>query len=459
MKTRHHITSIKNRITQRRRNLKIQGVVEGVKEGWKMVHIWGAPYERGYAHGALLHKELTEVFRIFPFVVEKEFKTSYEEYLNTSNQYIYPIVKDKFPEFYEELRGIAQGYKRGNTSSVVTIKRLIAWNAYMSLFSLYKEGGSERCSAFISTSNGNIVMAHNTHTDFVSGALFNIILRITPQKDSSSRGSSFRMQTAAGLISSITDWFICSNGLIGCETTISAINYRPTFGENGYPLFCRIRQAMQYAQTLDDMTETLLDRNAGDYACSWLFGDTRTGEIMRFEIGHKIHSIERTTNGIFYGMNSAVDWNLRELETNDMGANDMATSSGSRSYRLYSLLNPVGKTFNAPTPIDAKYAKRIMGDHYDEYVGKTKKGHRSICRHTELESTPIGSRHAHYPFGTIDAKVVTTKMAEKMEFWGLWGSGCGHRDFHAADFVQSHPEYKEYANFLPNLPNRKWAVV
>ena len=63
------------------------------------------------------------------------------------------------------------------------------------------------------------------------------------------------MQTSAGLISSSSDWFLVENGIIGCETTISDINYKPIFGS---PYFCRIRDTMQYANSLDECKDILL---------------------------------------------------------------------------------------------------------------------------------------------------------------------------------------------------------
>jgi hypothetical protein len=425
----------------------ICGKIEGKRGGWIMIRIWGEAYDRGYAHGRLLHKELANVVRIFPFVVKKDLNTSFVNYLETSNQYILPIIKDRYKEYYEELRGIVDGYNSIHKSSI-TINWLIAWNAYMSLYSLYKEGGSERCSAFIacgdSTDNGDIVMAHNTHSDFVSGAVFNIIMMIVPPEG---KGGAFRMQTAPGLISSITDWFVCANGLIGCETTISDINYRPEFGS---PLFCRIRDVMQYANSLDDMVSILLKDNAGDYACSWLFGDIGTNEIMRFEIGLRQHSVERTNNGILYGMNSAVDYALRNLETNDNDADSLANSNGSRSYRLHYLL-----TNKYKGKINVENAKKIMADHYDEYTNINIMGSRSICKHMELDPHKGWDRQSFYPFGCVDGKVLNTKMAKNMHFVGRWGSCCG-RIFKGSDFVKLHPKYAEYKEYLPDFSKEAW---
>jgi hypothetical protein len=449
MKTYYKTAHNSNNKTRKHSRISLSGKVEGKRGGWIKICIWGGAYERGYAHGRLLHRELSRVVQIFPFVVKKELNASFSNYLETSNQYLLPIVRDHYPEYYEEMRGIVDGYRSTShkKSASIDIHWIIAWNAYMSLYSLYKEGGSERCSAFIacgdSTEKGDMIMAHNTHSDYVSGGVFNIIMTIVP---SDGKGGAFRMQTAPGLISSITDWFVCANGLIGCETTISNIKYRPQFGS---PLFCRIRDVMQYANSLDDMMEILLKWNAGDYASSWLFGDIRTNEIMRFEIGLKQHSVERTNNGVFYGMNSAVDYALRNLETTDNGGDDLNNSSGSRSYRLYHLL-----TEKYGGKLNMENAKKIMADHYDETKNANVMGSRGICRHTELDQSTMG-RRAYYPFGCTDGKVINSKMAKEMHFVGRWGSCCG-RVFKGSDFVKMHPMYKEYKEYLPDFPKETW---
>ena len=55
---------------------------------------------------------------------------------------------------------------------------------------------------------------------------------------------------------------------------------------------------MQYGNNFNDYEKMLLDGNSGDYANSWLFGDTNTNEILRIELGLKYHNIERTKNGV-----------------------------------------------------------------------------------------------------------------------------------------------------------------
>jgi hypothetical protein len=418
---------------------KLQGQIIDRKEGWIVLKIYGDAYERGFAHGHLLKNELKQVLHIFPFLVKQNLHVRLNHYVNECNKQIKPTMKRDFAEFYEEIRGISEGAKSAGVTCSVDF--LIAWNSYVSMFGYFKKGGSEKCSAFIacgdSTEHGDMIMAHNTHTDFVDGQTANIVLYISP-----ANGSPFVMQTAPGYIASITDFFICSSGIIGCETTITQMNYKPVFGA---PYFCRIRKAMQYGKTLDDYVNFMLENNAGDYACSWLLGDINTNEIMLFDLGME-HNIRRTKNGVFYGMNSAIDFKFRSEQTTDKGIYDMSTSTGARNFRLNHLLNEkyYGK-------INMDIGKRILADHYDVHLNQTRIGTRTICKHLEAD-------HNYYPFGCVDGKVINTAMAKKLEFWGRFGSACG-REFLVKPFIKQHPEYKEWSNYLVDFPTTEWTRI
>jgi dsDNA-binding SOS-regulon protein len=426
----------------------VQGKLISEKEGWKVIEVRGEPYEMGYAHGYILADELREILELLPFIVKEELKIPFSHYLAKSRLLITPIIKSKYPDIYQELKGISAGAR--DKKIHVSVDFLISWNAYMSLYSLFENinkrerKANQRCSAFIATGSatekGDIVMAHNTHSTFTEGQFMNIIMYLKPNT-----GFPFVMQTSPGFISSISDWFVCESGIIGCETTIAYTNYIPSFGN---PVFCRIRQAMQYANSLDEYVEIMLDGNSGDYACSWQFGNVNTGEIMLFEIGLEKYSIQRTMNGVYYGMNSAIDWALRKKETDNVEIFNSKTSTGSRNFRLNYLLNDkyYGK-------INTENAKTILADHYDMFLGKSQMNHRSICIHYEQDH-PVDNEKVQ-PNGCIDGKVVNTIMAKKMEFIGKFGSSC-NRIFNKNEFIKKHPEYKNFHPFMRDFPTRKW---
>jgi hypothetical protein len=440
--------------TTLKRNRHSQPTIHN-KHGWKIISVRGSPKTRGITHGKLLYKELRQVVRYLPFLVKVEFNTTITEYINRCSTLFHQLLKTKYQEYYEELEGIHIGAKSKGVD--ITVDMLISWNAFLSMYGEYKKGSSEnvndatpvaRCSAFIatgtSTEKGDIVMAHNTHCNYALATLSNIIIYAYPDK-----GHSFCMQTCAGLLCSSMDWFVCDNGMVGCETTIFGIKYKPKFGA---PYFCRIRDCMQYRDSLDDYAETMMHNNSGDYACSWLFGDTRTGEIMLFELGLKRHSIQKTKDGAFYGMNSAMDDTLRRLETTDTFHDNIQNSMGARSARLEHLLFTEYKG-----KINLTNAKRILADHYDVFLDRTHRGIRTICKHTDLAKDTM-MKKPYYPHGAIDGKVINSEMAKRMSFYGKFGSSCD-REFNKGKYLAKHPEYAEWREYLKNMPNKPWTQI
>lgn len=459
-----HITKTRHRRKTRKTTKcgrKINGHIIAKKEGWIIAQIHGEPYERGFAHGYLLHKELVNIDKLLKFTIRNQYgkNTDYAKYSAACSKYIVPVLLRDFPEYYAEIEGISAGAKSAGVS--ISVKLLIEWNATSSMYSYFMDGDSskesQRCSAFIATGDatkkGDIVMAHNTHCDFPLAATFNIVLYVKP-----ATGMQFVMQTAAGLVMSMTDWFICGSGIIGCETTMSEIKYKPQFG---YPHFCRIRKAMQYGKTLDDYVAIMKDHNAGDYACSWLFGDINNNEIMLCELGLKESNIKRTHNGVFYGMNTALGKKLRETETNDTDLDDLASSSGARNTRFKEIFSTTEgkKSVSLYGKITAENAQIIISDHYDSYLKIDCMNNRGICRHSELDATqPSEGTPAYYPWGATDGKVVDTTQAKRMEFMGRFGSACG-REFIAKDFLEKHPDYKGWKEFMPDFLHTDWVKI
>jgi hypothetical protein len=211
---------------------------------------------------------------------------------------------------------------------------------------------------------------------------------------------------------------------------------------------------MQYGTTLDSYVNIMLKNNAGDYACSWLFGDINTNEIMMFEIGLNKHAIQKTNNGVYYGMNAAIDNDLRETETDDKTLYDLKESSGSRNYRLNYLLNEkfYGK-------IDKNTSKEIISDHYDVFENKIAPNNRSICKHSE-NPTYMSNSFTKSPslFGATDGKIVTSSMAKDMKFEARFGSSCG-REFNISEFIKENPKLKRWKSYVKNFPSKEWVKI
>jgi len=443
-KTKHN--KPKHNKTQRIKHNKTQ---KKTKNGWSLVTIKGSPYKRGFQHGELLSNELQKLLIFFPKYVKEEMGFStFEKYIEKSNTLI-PTIKSECNEVYQEMEGIVAGAL--SKGVILNIEFIVSWNLSMSLWKSHITKHKKhqyhkkpaRCSSFIATGSytesGEIVMAHNTHTDFVEGQFENIIMRVYPDK-----GHSFVMQTSPGLIWSMTDWFITDSGIIGCESTISDLNYEPKFG---LPIFCRIRQIMQYAKSLDECSNILEKHSAGDYACSWLFGNVNTNEIMLYEEGLKFHKSQKTRDGVFYAANSAIDPEIRVKETTDKTIFDPKKTTGARMLRLGKLL-----TIDYFGILNVESAKKIIADHYDVNLEKDHPNQLSVCNHVELHD------RRPYPFGAVDGKVTTSTLAKKGEFIGRWGSSCG-RVFNAKQFLRKYPKYNQWRDFIPDFPRQPWVKI
>jgi hypothetical protein len=432
--------------------------------GWLYVSISGSPYDRGYAYGQLVAKEMKEILKMVNFTTYEDSGKKWDFFVDLSTQMLKPTIQQHFPEFYEEMDGFANGCSKAGTE--VSTDEIIAWNNSMSLTGyVYPnigltesgskrpggEGGApDRCSAFMAvgdyTKHGKIVAAHNDFANFVDGQYGRIIIDINPTD-----GCRFIMQGTIGWIWSGSDFYVTKYGMIGTETTIGG--FLPY--ENKYPISCRIRKAIQYGHNLDEYEKILLDGNSGDYACSWLFGDIKTNEIMRLELGLKYHNTERTTNGFFIGFNATYDPRIRNLECANSGFDDIRRHQGSRRVRLEDLMElHKGK-------INIDVAQLIIADHYDVYLNKENPCSRSVCSHYELDAREFMSQSdrpkPYQPRGAINGKVCDSEMAKNMSFLGRYGNSCG-MPFNKNMFFLQHREWAYLKTYLHDRPQQPWVI-
>ena len=437
--------------------MKIKNGMSYEKNGWKYISIKGKPKERGYAYGFLCAKEFKEIQNTLKFLMMESYGMTWEFFIEKINNDFKKMTENDFPEFYEEMEGISDGCNANGCKT--TIDEIISWNFYCSIpywYSLVsdnrggKEGGAkDKCSAFMAvgdwTEDGKIVCAHNSFCDFIDGQFSNLILDLNPDK-----GNRFIMQTSPCWIWSGTDFFVTSKGIIGTETTIGG--FLPY--EKKFPIGYRIRQAMQYGNSLDEYCEILLHENSGDYANSWLFGDTNTNEILRIELGLKYHNIEKTKNGFFIGFNAPYDERIRNLEVNNSGFYDIRRHQGARLVRLGDLMDEYKGKLN----IDI--AKKIISDHYDVYLKKNDNPcSRTVCSHYELDAREYMSQESRpkpfAPHGAVDGIVCDSKMAKNMSFCARFGNSCG-TPFIANKFFKEHRQYEKFAPYIHDRPSKPW---
>ena len=439
--------------------------------GWVYISVHGEPFERGYAYGYLIAKDMVEIKKMLEFTMYEDLGRDWQFFIDAGKKYLKPTIMEHFHEFYQEMEGFSKGCTDGGTN--MTTDEVIAWNNYFTLTESWyanmekfegntsnniikrnasREGGgtTDRCSAFIATGDytldGKIVVSHNNFSNFIDGQYANFVVDIKPTK-----GHRILMQGFGGWIWSGTDFFVTSKGMIGTETTIGG--FLPY--ENNYPISCRIRKAMQYGNSLDEYVDILLDGNSGDYANSWLFGDTNTNEIMRLELGLKYHSVEKKKNGYFIGFNATYDPRIRNLECSNTGFDDIRRHQGSRRVRLDDLMNEhKGK-------IDVEVAKQIISDHYDVYLNKENPCSRTVCSHYDLDAREYMSDPSRpkpfQPRGALDGNICDSTMAKNMSFLLKWGNSC-QIPFYTEEFCNKNREWKHLKDYLHDRPTQPWTV-
>ncbi len=454
---------------------RVQNGISYVKNGWTYTSIFGEPYERGFAYGSLIYNDIKQVKEMLEFSIFNNFGVHWDFFIKASNKYFLPKIKKHFPEFYEEMKGVAEGCSSQGVP--YSVEESVAWNNYLTLTDSWwnnmppeeqkllnhtnyqpnvsyisKEGGGakDRCSAFIAvgdwTKDGKIVMAHNNFSEFMDGQYCKYVTDIHP-----TQGHRILMMGFPGIIWSGTDFFVTSKGIMGTETTIGGfVPY-----EDKYPISCRIRQAMQYGNTLDDYVDILLKENSGDYANSWLFGDINTNEILRIELGLKYSNVERKTNGYFIGFNSTYDVRIRNLECINTGFHDIRRHQGARRVRLTELMvQNKGK-------LDATLARKLIADHYDVYLKKINKCARNVCAHYELDAREYMSESTRpkpfQPRGAMDGNICDSTMAKNMSFLLRWGSSCG-TPFNKKKFCTKHIQWGELEPYLHDRPSQPWTM-
>jgi len=422
------------------------------KNGWIYLHIEGTPEERGFQHGYFLSKEIKESIRILSEVWKYQTAMKWSWFVGRGHDILTPKTD---PENLAEIDGMVEGMKASGVST--TRDEMVSLNGYMELlwywWPLVKDSigvnspdpVKESCSSFIATGSmtvdGGIVLGHNTMNGYYY-PICNIILDILPEK-----GHRILMQTIPGFIHSDTDFFITDAGIVGSETTIGG--FFP-FDTKGVPEFSRMRSATQYASSIDKWCEIMKKGNNGGYANAWLIGDVNTNEIARLELGLKYVGFEKKKDGYFVGSNVAEDLRILRFETKMIDNTDIKNNCISRRVRWKQLMNEnVGK-------IDINNAELFESDHYDTYLNQDKPDGRTLCLHDELEYSDI-KYDPFTPDGTLDGKVVDSKMAKQMSFVARWGAACG-MPFDAKKFLEQHPQYDWMNGLLKDRPSQPWTV-
>ena len=424
-------------------------------QGWVYIHIEGEPYERGYQYGYLASAEIVDMINRWSnfghneefmkiFIFQQSPKNYYklsETYWSLCRHRGMKFFWDQYPkEYQEEIKGIADGvrerggivhgrpvdYKDIFTLNVIEetretfsnpggfgrpIKTLLSYakGFIKDLFKKTSELKDEElkglnnrapndykelshCTAFIATgeatTDGQIVASHSLIFSNYMAQRTNMILDVQP-----SNGYRFVMTVFPGYIWSSQDFHENEQGIILMETVIW-----PPIGpwkvRGKIPVGVRVRKAIQYSDSIDDVIQTMLDSNNGLYPADWVMGDTKTGEIASLELGLYNHAITRTKDGYLWSCSNA--------------KNDKVRWEQWSITRLGILGRIIFNKFR-PTYIDKKFKE--LGDKYygeiDVEIVKEIMSTEEICSLT------------------TDCKITDTKLIEDLGLWAHQGRPDG----------------------------------
>lgn len=387
---------------------RLVGAVRRDEGGWVQVHLEGKPRDVGYQYGTLLASEIDDAHRALKEDISAPYDWSW--YRETSHKLFWDKVD---PEYQQEMQGQAEGLQaKGFKYDVWDV---LAYNSYIELSGYYvpwmesKKSGvvrsraKESCSAFVATGSytkdGNVVMGHNLWWDYKMGERANIILDIQPQQ-----GQRLEMDAFCGLIDSATDFAQNSAGITLCETTISGF---AGFDPKGIPEFVRMRKAIQYSKSIDDVVRIFKDGNNGGYANTWLIGDAKAKKIGKLELGLKNVNIQTTSDGYYVGSNFPENPKLIAEEVPGGWSADPARNSCENRRARWNTLMAENKG-----TIDAEAGKKFLADTFDQTRKKQGASDSTLCG-----KSPWG--------GACNTKVADASLTNKMQFWARMGFSDG----------------------------------
>ncbi len=441
---------------------RLQKAYRFQQDGWTYVHLEGSPSDIGYQHGYLLAPDIADALDAIKLFDTHQSQRDWEFFRMTARQMLWPHID---AEYQQELQGIADGAKAHGVD--VDVYDIVALNAFEEVPDYYvpwlnKHSSSKKkspklvapgnCSAFIATGgmtkDHQIVIAHNNWTSYLAGERWVVIFDIQPE-----HGNRILMDGFPGVITSDDDFGVNSAGMMITETTITQFE---GWDPNGKPEFMRSRKALQYASSIDDYVRIIKEGNNGGYANDWLIGDRKTGEIAYLELGLKNTPLWRTKDGYFVSSNFARDPKLIKEETSGFDPNDASSSPNARHARWEQLMQQEkGK-------IDVQMAEQFLSDHTDSFdkaekSEKPQPNERALCGH--VDNSPRGIKEWEWapynPGGSVQGKATDSAMTEKMSFVARAGHPCG-ADFHAAKFLDQHPEFSWQKPLLKDMKAGPW---
>jgi hypothetical protein len=413
--------------------------------GWIVLHIEGEPYERGYQHGRLMATEIAAHLRCG--AASQNSKAPAEGWKQVRTLVNALFVRRYEKEYLEEMKGIAEGATAAGAKvfdrpiDLVDIVALNSWPEIDTLPSALEATATGleairfpkqepramppakpmHCSAFAATgpatADGKIVFGHITMFSLYPSSFYNVWLDVKPAK-----GHRVLMQSYPGGMQSGMDYYLNDAGLLVCETTLA----QTKFDIKGMTVASRIRQALQYADSIDNAVEILGKDNNGLYTNEWLLADIKTNEIAMYELGTDKSKLYRSSKGQWFGGTEGFYWGCNNTKDIDVRLETVASLDG----------KPANPVF-CPSPRD-----KVWVQLYDKHKGKI-----GVEFGKEAFTTPIiAASHS------LDAKFTTTDLAKQLKTWALFGPPLGQSWQPTPDERQRYPE-------IQPLASNPWTVL
>jgi hypothetical protein len=413
--------------------------------GWVVLHIEGEPYARGCQHGRLLAPEIAAHVRCFAAVQSP--KAPAEGWKLTRTLANALFLRRYAKEYLEEMKGIADGASAagatfdGRPLDLLDVVALNSWPEIDTLDSALRAtpDGLEgmrfpldaprpaprpkpmHCSAFAATgpatADGKVVFGHITMFALYPSLFYNVWLDVKPAK-----GHRVLMQTYPGGIQSGLDYYLNDKGILVCETTLAQTRFDP----KGAPVASRIRQALQYADSIDKVVAILEKDNNGLYTNEWLLADVKTNEIALFALGTHKSKLYRSSKDQWFGGTKGFYWGCNNTKDLEVRLETIASVEG----------RPAGAVF-VPSDRDRKWLEL-----YDRYKGKIDANFGRVA----FTTPPLAAFHS------LDAKFTTTDLAKNLETWALFGPPLGRT------WQPTFAERKRFPEVTPLVSN-PWTVL
>lgn len=420
--------------------------------GWTVVHIEGEPYERGLQHGHLLAAEIAAyIHALSEYWSPRAPAAAWAQNRKVSRQ----LFLGGFPtEQMQEMQGIADGASArgarvaGRRLDVLDIVTLNASNELDTVNDALavtpnapalkvatqstpipvlrvarpQKKRPQRCNAFLAhgpaTPDGRIVFGHITMYDLYPGNFYNVWMEVKP-----TAGYRFVMQTTPGGIHSGMDYAINEAGMLLAETTLD----QGPMVVGGTSLAARIRQAQQYADSIDSATDMLTRGDNGLCSTEWLMGDLQRNEIALLTLGGGRSSLRRSSRNEWLEGAEGFYWS--DNNTKDQAIRLQATAR--RDGR------PSDAAVYVPSKRDAVWLRKYHAH----------KGRIDLAFAREALTTPeIVSAYG------IDAKYTDARLASTLQTWASFGPPVGQL------WLPTAKEARDHAAIRPLIHN-PWTLL